>query len=198
MARRGPAVNRMLSSPPRMWRALLLPLAVVQGAPPSAADSPVPLVPGSYWEYRESYAERRGAVDAIEDATTRFDLHRGRRGLYVVQRGGADPSSGPVERGAGWIRLLPWTGEDSLPLPLEPGRVGPGSSPDHPGWKVETLEQVEVPAGTFQALRCAIRTWTNQSLLWIVPGVGVVKETQGTPGRRPEIERVLLRWRRGS
>ncbi len=49
-----------------------------------------------------------------------------------------------------------------------------------------------VPAGRFQALRCALRTWRSVSVLWIVPGVGVVKETQGSPGRRPEIERVLL------
>jgi hypothetical protein len=31
------------------------------------------------------------------------------------------------------------------------------------------------------------------SLLWIAPGVGVVKESSGAPGQRPEIERVLLR-----
>lgn len=160
-------------------------------------DSPVPLVAGSYWEYLESYAERRGEVDAIEDETTRFEMHRGRRGFYVVQRGGADPVSGPVEHGDDYLRLLPWTGEDALPLPLAPGRAGPGSSPEHAGWTVEAEEEVSVPAGRFRAWRCAIRTWTQQSILWIAPGVGVVKENQGAPGRRPEIERVLLRWRLG-
>lgn len=171
-------------------------LAAAQAAP--AAALPIPLDPGSFWEYRESYAERRGEVDAIEEETTRFEMRQGRRGPYVVQRGGADPVSGPVERGAGWIRLLPWTGEESLPLPLEAGKAGPGSSAGQPGWKVEAEEEVIVPAGTFRAWRCAIRTWTHQSLLWIAPGIGVVKETQGRPGRRPEIERVLLRWRRGN
>ncbi|HKC11674.1 MAG TPA: hypothetical protein VKI41_06415, partial [Vicinamibacteria bacterium] len=61
-------------------------------------------------------------------------------------------------------------------------------------WTVEEVEEVTVPAGTFAALRCALRTRHNASVLWIAPGVGVVRETQGTPGRRPEIERVLLRW----
>ena len=49
-----------------------------------------------------------------------------------------------------------------------------------------------MPAGRFKALRCALRTWRSESVLWIAPGVGVVRETQGSPGRRPEIERVLL------
>jgi hypothetical protein len=52
---------------------------------------------------------------------------------------------------------------------------------------------VAVPAGVFIALRCALRTWRSESVLWIAPGVGVVKESMGTPGQRPEIERVLLR-----
>jgi len=30
-------------------------------------------------------------------------------------------------------------------------------------------------------------------VLWIAPGIGVVREIQGAPGQRPEIERVLLR-----
>lgn len=167
--------------------------------PPGArtAESPIPLVHGSVWEYRESYAESRDAVDAIEETTTVFRIHRGQKGYYVAQKGGADPTSGPVEQGPDWIRLLPWTGEDSLPLPLLVGRVGPGTSAGSKGWSVEAEESVTVPAGTFKALRCTIRSWTNLSVLWIVPGVGIVKETQGTPGRRPEIERVLLRWHRG-
>jgi hypothetical protein len=172
-------------------------VAAVLAQAAAAEDSPIPLVSGSFWEYRESYAEQHAGVAAIEETTTRFAIHLGRRGFYVTQRGGADPASGPVERGDGWIRLLPWTGEDALPLPLELGRVGRGSSAEHEGWKVEAEEEVTVPAGTFKALRCAIRSWTQVSLLWIVPGVGVVKETQGAPGRIPEIERVLLRWRRG-
>ena len=176
---------------------LLAALHAASAGAPAGAASPIPLVHGSYWEYNESYAEHRGAVDAIDDSTTRFHMHRGSRGFYVEQRGGADPTSGPVEVGPDFIRLLPWTGEDALPLPLRVGQVGRGSSADHVGWKVEAEEEVSVPAGTFKALRCAIRTWSNYSILWIVPGVGVVKETQGVPGRRPEIERVLLKWRVG-
>lgn len=168
-------------------------LALAQAVP-----SPIPLGHGANWEYRESYAEQHAGIAAIEDATTRFRMHRTKSGsYYVTQKGGADPSSGPVERGPDWIKLLPWTGEDALPLPLREGAVGPGSSPDHAGWKVEAEEEVSVPAGTFRAWRCAIRGWTNESILWIAPGVGIVKETQGTPRRQPEIERVLLRWQPG-
>jgi hypothetical protein len=144
--------------------------------------------------YRESYSEHRGEVAATEDSTTAFHLHRGARGLFLSQRGGADPVSGPVLQGPGWLKLPPWTGEDALPVPLAVGEVGPGSSDDHHGWKVEALEDVAVPAGEFRAFRCAIRTWTHVSVLWIAPGVGVVKEVHGAPQRRPEIERVLLRF----
>lgn len=177
----------------------LLAALIAQAVTPATLpeDSPIPLVHGSFWEYRESYSQQRGEVAATEDDETRFEMHRGRRGFYIAQKGGADPVSGPVERGPGWIRLLPWTGEDALPVPLVPGQVGPGSSADHAGWKVEAEEEISVPAGTFRTLRCAIRTWTQVSMLWIAPGIGVVKETQGTPGRKPELERVLLRWRRG-
>ncbi len=168
-------------------------LALAQAVP-----SPIPLGNGAVWEYRESYAEQHAGIAAIEDTATRFRIHRTKSGgYYVTQRGGADPASGPVERGPDWIKLLPWTGEDALPLPLREGSVGPGSSPDHPGWKVEAEEEVSVPAGTFKAWRCTIRSWTNESILWIAPGVGIVKETQGTPRRQPEIERVLVRWSPG-
>jgi hypothetical protein len=117
----------------------------------------------------------------------------------VLQTGGADPSPGPVEAGEGWIRLTPWTGEDALPLPLEVGRAGPRTEGGE-AWKVETEEEVTVPAGTFRALRCVLRGSGSVSTLWITPGVGVVRETQGSgaPGRRPEIERVLLKWKKPS
>ena len=151
------------------------------------------LEPGRSWEYRESYAEHVGGIDSITDETTRFEVRGSLEQPFIHQSGGADPGSGPVESGEGWIRLGPWTGEDALPLPLEVGRTGPRSEAG-PGFTVEVEEQVTVPAGTFRALRCALRTRENESVLWIAPGVGVVRETQGTPGRRPEIERVLLRW----
>ena len=54
---------------------LVLAQAPVAGA---SLESPVPLAHGSFWEYRESYAEHRDQVDAIEEATTRFEMHRGR------------------------------------------------------------------------------------------------------------------------
>jgi hypothetical protein len=153
----------------------------------------VPLEPGTWWEYRESYTERIGSLDSTSDDTTRFEVRGSGVRPYIRQHGGADPTSGPVESGPGWIRLTPWTGEDALPVPLEPGRSGPPTGAGV-AWTVEEMEEVTVPAGTFTALRCALRTWHNASVLWITPGVGVVRETQGTPGRRPEIERVLLRW----
>jgi hypothetical protein len=165
--------------------------------PNPLAESPVPLARGTYWEYRESYTEAQGEVDSTTDATTRFEV-RGRVDRpYIHQEGGADPSPGPVEAGLGWIRLTPWTGEDALPLPLRPGRAGPRAEGGS-AWTVEAEEDVEVPAGTFRALRCALRGPGSVSLLWIAPGVGVVRETQGSgrSGRRPEIERVLLRWAR--
>jgi len=157
-------------------------------------DSPVPLGAGTWWEYRESYTEHLGPLDSTEESLTRFAVHRGRRGLFITQSGGADPVSGPAEIGVGYLRLAPWTGEEALPLPLEPGKEGSVSDPALRPWRVEGEEEVEVPAGRFRALRCANRTRHNVSLLWIAPGVGIVKEAHGPPGRRPEIERVLLRW----
>jgi hypothetical protein len=157
-------------------------------------QAPFPLEPGAWWEYRESYAEPLGAIDSITDEVTRFEV-RGRPGRpFIHQSGGADPGSGPAELGDGWLRLGPWTGEDPLPLPLEPGRARRGGDGESPGWTVETEEEVTVPAGTFRVLRCALRTLRSVSVLWIASGVGVVRETHGAPGARPEIERVLLRW----
>jgi hypothetical protein len=166
--------------------ALLLAAALV-------AEPPFPLENGAYWVYREAYAEKRGAVDAISEEETRFAVRRTPRQLLVVQTGGADPAGAvPVELGPDFVRLGPWTGEEPLPLPLEVGRSGPSEEERAP-WLVEAREQIGVPAGRFDAFRCALRTWRSESLLWIVPGIGVVKETTGTPGQRPEIERVLLR-----
>ena len=156
-------------------------------------EAPLPLEPGSYWEYRESYTEQLGAVAATQDEVTRFEVRGSPRHPFLNQIGGADPSPGPIEQGPDWLRMAPWTGEDPLPLPLEVGRKGPASEAGG-AWTVEAEEQVEVPAGSFKALRCAIRTWQVESVLWIAPGIGVVRETQGVPGKQPEIERVLLRW----
>jgi hypothetical protein len=156
------------------------------------AVPPFPLSPGLWWEYRESYAERIGALDSITDDTTRFEVRGTAAQPFLHQSGGADPGSGPVEIGEDWITLGPWTGEDPLPLPLEPGRTT--SDTTAAGWRVEAEEEVEVPAGTFRSLRCALRTRESVSVLWIAPEVGVIKEVQGTPDRRPEIERVLVDW----
>ncbi len=157
------------------------------------AEAPFPLEPGAFWVYRESYAEKRGAIHAITEDETRFEVRRAARRVFVVQTGGADPSGASlVEAGSDFIRLGPWTGEEPLPLPLEVGRSSPAED-GRTGWAVEEREEVSVPAGTFSAFRCALRTWRNESLLWIAPGVGVVKETIGVPRERPEIERVLLR-----
>lgn len=161
-----------------------------------AATLPVsiPLEPGTWWEYRESYTERVGSLDSTSDDVTRFEVRGTAARPFVIQTGGADPVSGPVERGERSIRLAPWTGEEALPLPLEPGLEGPPAEGGAAGWRIEAEEEVTVPAGTFKAVRCAIRTRRSISILWIAPGVGVVRETQGAPGSRPEIERVLLRW----
>jgi hypothetical protein len=179
---------------------MLRPVAVCQASLPllllaGLALSPVPLARGTFWEYRESYTEAQGEVDSTTDALTRFEVRGSAERPYILQTGGADPSPGPVEAGEGWIRLAPWTGEDALPLPLEPGRAGPRAEGGG-AWTVEAEDEVMVPAGTFHAYRCALRGPGSVSLLWIAPGVGVVRETQGTvrPGRRPEIERVLLKW----
>ena len=158
------------------------------------ADAPIPLEPGNWWVYREAYTERVGPLDATQEDNTRFEV-RGTAGRpFVLQTGGFDPVSAPVERGEGWVLVPPWTGEDRLPLPLVPGSAGPGGPDGVPGWVVEAEEDVAVPAGVFSTLRCAVRAGRAASVLWIAPGVGVVRETHGPPGRRPELERVLLRW----
>lgn len=164
-----------------------------------AGPSPVPLDRGTVWEYRESYTEPRGEVDSTTEDVTRFEMRGSAARPYLVQTGGVDPSPGPVEMGEGWIRLTPWTGEDALPVPLEVGREGPRPE-GGAAWTVEAQEEVTVPAGTYQALRCVLRGPGALRTLWIAPGVGVLRETQGSgaPGRRPEIERVLLKWRKAS
>jgi hypothetical protein len=153
---------------------------------------PIPLETGSWWEYRESYTESLHGVYSTSDEVARFEIRSRRSGPYLEQIGGGDPYSGPVERGSDWIRVGAFTGEEPLPLPLEVGRAGPPSE-DGPGWLVEAEEEITVPAGTFKTLRCAIRTWRSVSMLWIAPGVGVVRQVEGAPGSPPEMERVLLR-----
>ncbi|MFI5184214.1 MAG: hypothetical protein ACHQNV_07445 [Vicinamibacteria bacterium] len=153
----------------------------------------IPLEPGRFWEYRESYTEERDGVASTTEETTRFEVRGARGHLSLRQTGGADPSSGPIEEGEGWVRLGSWTGEEPLPVPVEIGRVGPSPEAGGAGWTVEAEEEVVVPAGRFKALRCALRTWRSVSILWIAPNLGVVREIQGAPGHHPEIERVLIR-----
>jgi len=170
---------------------LALLLVGLLATPPS---SPVPLAAGTWWEYRELYTEYIGALDSTEEGLTRFRVHSGRRGPFITQSGGADPVSGPAELGLHQLRLAPWTGEEALPLPLSLGSEGPVAEAGMRPWRVEAEDEVEVPAGRFRALRCANRTPRAVSILWIAPGTGIVREIHGPPGRRPEIERVLLRW----
>jgi hypothetical protein len=171
----------------------LLALALLVGIP---EGFPVPLAPGTWWDYRESWAEDLGGIHSITEAATRFEVRGSSEAPFLFQSGGDDPVAAPVETGDGWIRLGPWTGEDPLPVPLEIGRSGPPSEAGA-GWRVEAEDDVIVPAGRFRALRCAFRTRRMESVLWIAPGVGVVRETHGPPGRRPELERVLLAWSGG-
>jgi hypothetical protein len=168
-------------------------IALLVGPP---VGFPVPLSPGTWWDYRESWTERLGGLDAITDAETRFEIRGTPEAPFVYQSGGNDPAAAPVETGDGWIRLGPWTGEDPLPVPLAVGRSGPASA-GGAGWTVEAWEDVSVPAGLFRALRCALRTRRTESVLWIAPGVGVVRETHGPPRLRPDLERVLLAWSGG-
>ncbi len=171
--------------------ALLLVLAASPHLTITIGD--IPLEPGTWWEFRESYTEHLAGLDSISDDTTRFEVRGTPERPFLKQEGGADPGSGPIEVGDGWIRLGPWTGEEPLPLPLEPGRTGPPSE-GGPGWSVEAEEEVTVPAGTFRTLRCGLRTRQTESVLWIALGVGIVRETQGAPRKRPDIERVLMKW----
>lgn len=173
-------------------RAVLL-LALAASPHLTITIGEIPLEPGTWWEFRESYAEHLGGLDSISDDITRFEVRGTPARPFLKQDGGADPGSGPIELGDGWIRLGPWTGEDPLPLPLEPGRTGPPSE-GGPGWSVEAEEDVSVPAGTFRTLRCALRTRQTESVLWVAVGVGIVRETQGAPRTRPDIERVLTKW----
>jgi hypothetical protein len=168
-------------------------LAQLAGVP---AGFPVPLAPGTWWDYRESWTEDLRGIHSTTDTRTRFEIRGSIESPFLFQSGGDDPVAGPVETGEGWIRLGPWTGEDPLPLPLEIGRAGPASEAGS-AWRVEAGEDVTVPAGRFRALRCAFRTRRVESVLWIAPGVGVVRETHGPAGRRPDLERVLLAWSGG-
>ena len=171
---------------------MLLPLTfallLAQAAPPLFLE------PGTWWEYRESYTERLGGLDRISDDTTRFEVH-GRAGrLFLDQKGGFDPAPAPIELAPSSLRLGGFTGDEPLPLPLALGRRGPILEAGLSAWVVEAEEQVNVPAGSFAALRCVLRADSVIGALWIAPAVGVVRETQGVRGRRPDLERVLLRW----
>ena len=156
--------------------------------------SPIPLTPGTWWEYRESYTERVGGLGSTSDDSTRFEVRGSLARPFLIQRGGFDPASGPIERGESWLRIGPWTGEEALPLPLEVGQQGPVNEGGPERWTVATEESVTVPAGNFRALRCDFVTRRSASTLWIAPGIGVVRETYGEPGRHPDLERVLVRW----
>jgi hypothetical protein len=172
-----------------------LPLLLALGAPPVAA--PFPVAPGQFWEYRETYTEQLGDVAASSEDTTRVYVIGSLSAPFLKQEGGAEPTPGPIEWGEGWIRLTTWTGEEALPLPLAKGGVGPGVEPGRPGWLVEDEEEVKVPAGAYRAWRCVLRTRETLSVLWIAPGVGVVREWHGTPNGKPELERELLRFGAG-
>jgi hypothetical protein len=157
-------------------------------------EAPLPVEPGTWWEYREAYTEHLGSLDSTSQEVTRFEVRGSREHPFLLETGGADPGSAPIEVGEGWIRLGPWTGEDALPLPLAVGASGPVSEGEGEVFRVEAEEIVEVPSGVYLAFRCALRTPGTVSLLWIAPGVGVVRETEGHPGAHPDLERVLLRW----
>src|SRR4029450_13160320 len=96
---------------------LLLLLALV--------DAPLPLDPGTWWEYQEEYSVPSGELALITDDVTRFAITGVPGRPFVLRTGARCPASAPVESGEGFIRLGPWTGEESLPLPLEVGRAGP-------------------------------------------------------------------------
>ena len=50
----------------------------------AALAGPIPLAPGTWWEYRESYTEHlEGALSSTLEEVTRFVVHRGRRGPYI-------------------------------------------------------------------------------------------------------------------
>jgi hypothetical protein len=154
----------------------------------------LPLTPGTWWEYRELAREKVGPVWSATELQTRISVQGSPSRPYLHQEGGLDPVSGRVEIGADWIRLPPWTGEDPLPWPLKVGAQGPAADVGLAGWSVETEEPVSVPAGNYMAVKCTLATPSLESTLWIVPGLGVIRETHGVPGLPPEIERVLLRW----
>lgn len=166
--------------------------SLLQAEPPPV--SPIPLVPGTWWEYRESYTERVGEFGSTSDENTRFEVRGSLTRPFLIQSGGFDPASGPIERGEDWLRIGPWTGEESLPLPLEVGRRGPPGEGGPERWTVASEEDVTVPAGSFRALRCDFLTRRSASTLWIAPGVGIVREAHGETGRHPDLERVLVRW----
>jgi hypothetical protein len=161
---------------------------------PASADWP--FAPGTWWDYRELSREKVGPIWSASEAETRFTVRGSLIRSFIAQEGGAEPSSGPVELGPDWVRLVPWTGEEALPWPLRVGAAGPSADDGTPGWRVELEETVSVPAGTYRTFRCALRTSVSWSVLWVAPDIGIIKEEHGAPRDPPELERVLLRWRR--
>jgi hypothetical protein len=175
--------------------ALLVCAGVVGAGVPEPTPPRLPLDPGTWWVYREYSREPIGALWSTTEAVTRFEVRRTRGGgLLLLQTGGVDAASAPVEWGHDWVRLGVFTGEEPLPWPLAPGAAGSAPAEGLRGWSVEAEEGMSVPAGEFMTWRCAIRTRSAESVLWIDPAVGVVRETQGRPGEPAEIERVLVRW----
>jgi len=61
----------------------------------------IPLEPGTWWEYRESYTEHLGGLDSISDDTTRFEVRGTPARPFLKQEGGADPRLGSDRGGRG-------------------------------------------------------------------------------------------------
>ena len=75
-----------------MRTALLLALAVSR--PLTITIGEIPLEPGTWWEFRESYTEHLGGLDSISDDITRFEvrgtLYAGRNTEpFVIRKGEA-------------------------------------------------------------------------------------------------------------
>lgn len=153
---------------------------------------PFSIAPGTWWEYREAYTEHLGPVDSTSEDVTKFEVRGWGGKLFIRQTGNSDSGSTPVEVGGGGLRFGVFTGEETLPLPLQVGAKA--RSTEGVTFEVEAEERVEVPSGVYLAFRCALRTKNALSLLWVAPGVGIVRQVEGRPGAHPDLERVLLRW----
>jgi hypothetical protein len=171
----------------RVFVALMILGAVVGcgGSPSSPRSSDVfPTAIGSTWSYRWKDLNSGRTDTVVVTLTEEKDLAPWGTGwILVAAHPGWDESAFRVVRGdtISFVPLSPRTLGARFVLPLEAGAAW-GSVED--ASRVEKVGRVVVPAGTFSD--GVLVTWDypyrfntmGHASTWVVPGVGIVKETR--------------------